>query len=84
MNAQFFIKLLIAAAEDQIEQHGDKAHEFVERLATLPEKDIRRACALRKMNEAQTVKTIALFRKLGDAVDDATVYLASGGLIQPD
>lgn len=84
MNTQFFLKLLIAAAEDQIERNGDKAHEAVERMATLPEKDIRRACAAQKMSEAQTVKAIALFRRLGDAADDATVYLASGGRIQPD
>ena len=84
MNTQFFLKLLIAAAEDQIEQNGDKALDFVERKATLPERDIRRACAAVKMTEEQTDKTISLFRKLGDAASDATVYLASGGRIQPD
>ena len=84
MNTQFFLKLLIAAAEDQVEQNGGKALEAVERMGTLPEKDIRRVCAAHKMDEAQTLKAISLFRKLGDAVTDATVYLASGGRIQPD
>ena len=84
MNIQFLLKLLISMAEDQVEQNGDKALEFVERKVTLPERDIRRACAAQKMDEAQTLKAISLFRKLGDAVSDATVYLASGGRIQPD
>ena len=84
MNAQFFLKLLIAAAEDQIEQNGGKALDSVERMVTLPEKDIRRACAATRMTEAQTVQAIALFRKLGDAASDATVFVASGGRIQPD
>ena len=84
MNIQFFLKLLIAAAEDQVEQNGGKALEFVERKATLPEKDIRRACAAQNMDEAETLKAISLFRKLGDAASDATVFLASGGRILPD
>jgi hypothetical protein len=82
MNTTLLFNQLLGMAKMSLPFLGSKAHAPIERVVTIPEKEIRKLMG--NASEEDKKEAVALGRKYADAFSDFIVHVASKGQIEAD